>query len=68
MPPAVGRTNVWTTSLTLSSAGTLSATTSTVSSTATIAMTQPFSSQLQPDGSVTRSVNRASRPSASSGM
>ena len=55
-------------SLTLSSAGTLSATTSTASSTATIAITQPFSSQAQPCGSVTRSVKRASSPSASSGM
>ena len=68
MPPAVGRMNVWMTSLTLSRAGILSATTSTTSSTATIAITQPFSSQAQPCGSVTRSVNRDSRPSASSGM
>ncbi len=68
MPPAVGRTNVWITSLTLSSAGTLSATISTTSSTATIAITQPFSSQAQACGSDTRSVNRDSRPSASSGM
>ena len=68
MPPAVGRTNVWMASLTLSSAGILSATISTTSSTATIAITQPFSSQAQPCGSVIRSVNRDSRPSASSGM
>jgi hypothetical protein len=52
----------------LSSAGILSATTSTTSSTATIVMTQPFSSQAQPCGSVIRSVNRDSKPSASSGM
>ena len=68
MPPAVGRTNVWMASLMLSSAGILSATISTTSSTATIVITQPFSSQAQPCGSVTRSVNRDSRPSASSGM
>ncbi|MDT5365373.1 MAG: hypothetical protein QOC69_7135 [Mycobacterium sp.] len=68
MPPAVGRTNVWMASLTLSSAGILSATTSTTSNAATIDMTQPFSSQAQACGNVTRSVNRDSRPSASSGM
>ena len=68
MPPAVGRMNVWMVSFTLSSAGILSATTSTASRTATIAITQPFSSQAQPPGRVTRSVNRDSRPSASSGM
>ena len=68
MPPAVGRMNVWTVSLTVSSAGTLSATISTTSSTATIAITQPFSNHDHPAGSATRSVNRASSPSASSGM
>ena len=45
MPPDVGRTNVWMASFTLSSAGILSATISTTSSTATIVSTQPFSSQ-----------------------
>src|SRR5882757_429194 len=68
MPPAVGRTNVWMTSLTLSSAGILSATTSTTSRAATIDITQPFSSHAQVWGNVTRSVNRDNRPSASSGM
>ena len=68
MPPAVGRTNVWMASLMLSSAGILSATISTTSSTATIVSTQPFSSQAKPCGNVIRSVNRDSRPSASSGM
>ena len=68
MPPEVGRTNVWIASLMLSSAGILSATISTSNSTATIAITQPFSSQAQPCGSVIRSVNRDSRPSVSSGM
>ncbi len=68
MPPDVGRTNVWMVSLTESSAGTLSATTSITSSTVTIASTQPFSSQDQPAGRPTRSVNRDKRPSASSGM
>ena len=50
MPPAVGRTNVWIMSLMLSSAGILSATISMTSSTATIVITQPFSSQAQPCG------------------
>ena len=48
MPPAVGRTKVCTVSLTESRAGILSATISTASRTATIAITQPFSSQAQP--------------------
>ena len=65
--PSAGRTS-GSASLMLSSAGILSATISTTSSAATIVMTQPFSSQAQPCGSVTRSVNRDSRPSASSGM
>lgn len=56
IPPAVGRTTVWTTSLMLSSAGILSATTSITSSAATIASTHPFSSQAQAGGRVTRSV------------
>ncbi len=68
MPPEVGRTNVWMVSLTLSSAGILSATTSMTSSTATIVITQPFSSHAHPCGSVIRSVKRDSSPSASSGM
>ena len=68
IPPAVGRTKVWMASLTLSSAGILSATTSMTSRTATIVITQPFSSQAQPCGKDTRSVKRDSRPSASSGM
>ncbi len=68
MPPAVGRTKVCTASFTESSAGILSATISTTSSTATISITQPFSSQDQPAGNVTRSVNRDSSPRASSGM
>jgi len=55
-------------SLTLSSAGILSATTSTVNSTATITITQPFSSHAQPGGRFTRSVNRASSPIANNGM
>ena len=55
-PPDAGRTAVWTTSFTLSTAGTLSATTSIASSTDRMPMTQPFSSQVQPEGSVRRSV------------
>jgi hypothetical protein len=42
IPPAAGRTNVWIESLTESSAGILSATISTTSRTAMIAITQPF--------------------------
>ena len=68
IPPAVGRTNVCTTSLTESSAGTLSATISTTSRIATIAITQPFSSHDQVCGKVIRSVNRLSRPIANKGM
>jgi RecB family endonuclease NucS len=67
-PPAVGRITVWITSLTWSTTGTLSATNSIASSTARIAMVQPFSSHDQPLGSVIRSVYRASRPIESSGM
>jgi hypothetical protein len=68
MPPAVGRTTVCTASLTLSSAGILSATTSTASNTATIVSTQPFSSHDHACGSVITSVKRASRPRISIGM
>jgi hypothetical protein len=68
MPPAVGRTTVCTASLTLSSAGILSAITSTTSNTATIASTQPFASHDHPCGSVITSVNRASSPRISIGM
>jgi hypothetical protein len=49
-PPAVGRTTVWTTSLMWSTTGTLSATTSTASRTARIAMTQPLPSHCQLPG------------------
>ncbi len=68
MPPAAGRTNVCTVSLIESSAGTLSAMTSTTSSTATMVSTQPFSSHDQPCGRLTISVNRANTPSISIGM
>ena len=53
MPPAVGRNEaaaVCTVSLMESSAGILSATISTSSSTATMPITQPFSSQAHPGG------------------
>ncbi len=68
MPPAVGRTKVWMVSLIESSAGILSATTSTINSTATIAITQPFSSQDHPAGNDTRWVKRDNSPRASNGM
>ena len=68
MPPAVGRTKVCTVSLTVSRAGILSATISTASNTATTAITQPFSSQVQPDGRVMRLVNFESSPISSIGM
>ena len=68
IPPEVGRMNVWMESLTESRAGILSATISTASSTATIASTQPFSSQAQPDGRWIRPVYLPSRPIDSSGM
>ena len=56
MPPAVGRTKVCTASLTESRAGTLSATISINSSTATIAITHPLANQSHPCGRFTRLV------------
>src|SRR5699024_6543403 len=59
-PPAVGRTTVWTMSLTWSTPGTLSATTSRTSSTPRIASTQPLDTHSQEDGRSTRLVQRSS--------
>src|SRR5690606_38566164 len=56
MPPAVGRTNVCTTSLTWSTAGTLSATTSSSSSTPRTTSHHPSSSHSHCAGSSTVSV------------
>src|SRR5204863_10201689 len=67
-PPAVGRTTVCTTSLTWSTIGTLSATNSIASRIARIVSVQPFCSQCQDGGSVMSEENRASSPTASSGM
>jgi len=67
-PPTVGRTSVWTASLTWSTTGTLSSTSSASSSTATTPSAQPLWIQRYGSGSSTTPVKRASSPTSSSGM
>jgi hypothetical protein len=68
MPPAVGRTTVWMMSLTLSTAGILSATISSTSRMPITSITHSLLSHAHAGGSCTQSRNRAESPTASSGM
>jgi hypothetical protein len=67
-PPEVGRMNVWITSLTWSTIGTLSATNSTASRAPSRPMTHSFSSHAHCCGRLIRSVYRLRTPIASNGM